>query len=112
MKTLTEIQQKICWYAAQGYSIKQTAIALNRSPNTIATQRRRIMKKLRAENFFKTIVIFDSKVSPKMMTPNSIENPQKLEFMMYNISNGKAKRVRTKQSDSTRKADNSRSPST
>ena len=88
MMTLTENQKRIYWYATQGYSIKETALALSRSPNTIREQRRRIRKKMMVVSVVQIRVLFDSKVSSKKTTLLLPQNALENHNPPYNIING------------------------
>jgi hypothetical protein len=92
MTTLTEMQYKIYLYQAQGLSIKETALALQRSPNTIKTQRRRIRKKMGVSGVTLNIVFFDSAIvtqkDDKRVTPEGVKNLLQMLQDSYNIPNG------------------------
>lgn len=85
MITLSEQQTNICRLAAQGYSIKQIAVALDVSNNTITTQRRRIMEKMNANNFTQV----EANLSLKMMTKNNAKIDLPDITVWYHNSNGK-----------------------
>jgi H+/gluconate symporter-like permease len=91
MIKLTATQQKICWCMMQGYTIKETAVILNRSVNTVKTQRQRIAKKfgetsvtLTDKNLLSKFV----KVSPVVVPLTLVVFDTSGKMLLYNNANG------------------------
>lgn len=87
---LTEKQTKILWYESQGYTVKETALGLALSINTVREQRRRIKQKMRSFSVVLNIVVFTRKGTPKKTT----FSPEILSLRhfksIYNNPNGQA----------------------
>lgn len=88
MMPLTENQKNIYWCSIQGLSIKETALALHRSPNTIREQRRRIRKKMMVSGVVYIGVFLDTKGVVKKTTPDLPQIAPLTDFQPYNIING------------------------